>query len=32
VPLRVPPLRGLLAQELEFLGRDRIFEQAVTSL
>jgi hypothetical protein len=30
--LRVPPLRGLLAQELEFLGRDRIFEQAVTSL
>jgi glucose-6-phosphate dehydrogenase assembly protein OpcA len=32
VPLRVPPLRGLLAQELEFLGRDRTFEQAVTSL
>jgi glucose-6-phosphate dehydrogenase assembly protein OpcA len=32
VPLRVPPLRGLVAQELEFLGRDRIFEQAVTSL
>ena len=32
VPLRVPPLRGLLAQELEFLGRDRIFEQAVTEL
>jgi glucose-6-phosphate dehydrogenase assembly protein OpcA len=32
VPLRVPPLRGLLAQELEFLGRDRIFEQAATSL
>ena len=32
VPLRVPPLRGLIAQELEFLGRDRIFEQAVTSL
>ena len=29
VPLRVPPLRGLVAQELEFLGRDRIFEQAV---
>ena len=28
VPLRVPPLRGLLAQELEFLGRDRIFEAA----
>ncbi|MEO9176921.1 MAG: glucose-6-phosphate dehydrogenase assembly protein OpcA [Gaiellales bacterium] len=32
VPLRVPPLRGLVAQELEFLGRDRIFEQAVSSL
>jgi glucose-6-phosphate dehydrogenase assembly protein OpcA len=32
VPLRVPPLRGLVAQELEFLGRDRIFEQALTSL
>jgi glucose-6-phosphate dehydrogenase assembly protein OpcA len=32
VPLKVPPLRGLLAQELEFLGRDRIFEQAATSL
>jgi glucose-6-phosphate dehydrogenase assembly protein OpcA len=32
VPLRVPPLRGLLAQELEFLGRDRIFEQSLTSL
>jgi glucose-6-phosphate dehydrogenase assembly protein OpcA len=32
VPLRVPPLRGLVAQELEFLGRDRIFEQAATSL
>ncbi|HEY1479334.1 MAG TPA: glucose-6-phosphate dehydrogenase assembly protein OpcA [Gaiellales bacterium] len=32
VPLRVPPLRGLLAQELEFLGRDRIFEQAVSAL
>jgi hypothetical protein len=28
----VPPLRGLLAQELEFLGRDRIFEQSLTSL
>src|SRR5262249_29889267 len=32
VPLRRPPLRGLVAQELEFLGRDRIFEQAVSSL
>lgn len=32
VPLRVPPLRGLVAQELEFLGRDRIFEQSVQSL
>jgi glucose-6-phosphate dehydrogenase assembly protein OpcA len=32
VPLRVPPLRGLVAQELEFLGRDRIFEQAVSAL
>jgi glucose-6-phosphate dehydrogenase assembly protein OpcA len=32
VPLPVPPLRGLLAQELEFLGRDRIFEQSLTAL
>lgn len=32
VPLRVPPLRGLVAHELEFLGRDRIFEQALTCL
>jgi glucose-6-phosphate dehydrogenase assembly protein OpcA len=32
VPLRVPPLRGLVALELEVLGRDRIFEQAVEAL